>query len=827
MKYRMIAMLSLLTVAMFATTAFAQPGPSDDPPEQSDNRPGQTDNRSDSVGRISLIHGDVSTQRGDSGDWAAATLNQPVVSGDKVSTGNDSRAEVQLDFANILRLGDQSQATIAGLTRNQIQVQLGNGLAYYSVFKNAEAQPEIDTPNVAIHPENREGVYRIEVRDGQTFVVVRKGALDISTPQGSTHVDKGQSVTIRGTGDQTEYRVADAPSKDNWDSWNNDRNNLIQRADAWGRTNRYYVGSEDLDAYGRWVNVPDYGPVWTPAVAPGWAPYRAGRWVWEPYYGWTWVSYEPWGWAPYHYGRWFVYNSAWVWWPGPVYATPYYRPVWAPAYVSFFGFGGGVGVSVGFGFGSVGWLPIGPADPYYPWYGRYRNQFNTVNVTNITNVTNVYNNNHFPPVRPLGRGYSNLNMVANNERIRDGVSMVPSNRFGTGTARPIAVSAETFRDGRVMTGNLPIVPSRETLSASDRPAAASTMRGGEPQKFYGRTPTAQTGSFDRQASQLQQDIARSGHVTPVIAGNGNSNIQVAKTNVPFHGGETGTLQTPARDPIATTNRTVQGPANNPQNMRTPSPDRNTNDGFSRLGGGMAQNSNQNNQSSNKPSPSTPARQSAPEQTSRPTQSAPEQGGWTRFGQRGPSSTGNTPSNPGSNRTMQPTSPTRESMPSTRESTPSSRPSMPATRESTPSNGGWQRFPSNNGPSSSRSESYPSSNSRGESYPGSTSRGESYPSPSNGGWNRTPSRDSGPSTYSRPSSGPSYSGESRSSRPPLDLRQPIVTPRSGYESSGRYEGPSRSESRPSAPSRGSEPSRPSGGSSHSSSGGQHSSSSNHR
>src|SRR5580704_4140296 len=35
------------------------------------------------VARISMIHGDVSTQRGDSGDWSAATLNQPVMGGDK------------------------------------------------------------------------------------------------------------------------------------------------------------------------------------------------------------------------------------------------------------------------------------------------------------------------------------------------------------------------------------------------------------------------------------------------------------------------------------------------------------------------------------------------------------------------------------------------------------------------------------------------------------------------------------------------------------------------------------------------------------------------
>jgi len=37
---------------------------------------------SSGVARISLIQGDVSTQRGDTGDWAAAALNQPLVGGD-------------------------------------------------------------------------------------------------------------------------------------------------------------------------------------------------------------------------------------------------------------------------------------------------------------------------------------------------------------------------------------------------------------------------------------------------------------------------------------------------------------------------------------------------------------------------------------------------------------------------------------------------------------------------------------------------------------------------------------------------------------------------
>ena len=332
---------------------------------------------SSSVARISLMHGDVSTQRGDSGDWATAAVNQPMVSSDKISTGANSRAEVQLDSANILRLGDSTLASIAGLTRNQIQVQLERGLIDYSVFKGAEGEVEIDTANAAIRPAQNDGIYRIQINaEGETLVIVRKGSAEIATPQGSTQVEKGQMAIVRGTGDNTQYKLAEAPSNDSWDSWNNERNRLIYDAQSWGKTNRYYTGSEDLDTYGRWVTVPDYGPVWTPAVGPGWAPYRSGRWVWEPGWGWTWVSYEPWGWAPYHYGRWFVYNSSWVWWPGPAYGYPRYRPVWAPAYVSFFGFGGGVGVSVGFGFGSVGWLPIGPCDRFYPWYGRYGSRYN-------------------------------------------------------------------------------------------------------------------------------------------------------------------------------------------------------------------------------------------------------------------------------------------------------------------------------------------------------------------------------------------------------------------------------------------------------------------
>ena len=264
-----------------------------------------------SVARVSLIHGDVSTQRGDSGGWGSTSVNAPVVRGDEVATGQDARAEIQLDYANILRLAAHSQAKIADLTPKRIQVQVGQGYASYTMLKGSEADVEIDSPNVAVRPL-RAGRYRVQVNsDSETDVIVREGEAEITTPQGSTRVHAGEMITVRGVEDP-EYKVSSAPDRDDWDTWNGERDHVVSDSQSVGHTNRYYTGVNDLDSYGRWIYVPGYGNVWQPYQTVAWAPYQTGRWVWQPYYGWTWVSYEPWGWAPYHYGRWFFMVTAGV-----------------------------------------------------------------------------------------------------------------------------------------------------------------------------------------------------------------------------------------------------------------------------------------------------------------------------------------------------------------------------------------------------------------------------------------------------------------------------------------------------------------------------------
>ncbi|MGH9647401.1 MAG: DUF6600 domain-containing protein [Bryobacteraceae bacterium] len=687
---------------------------------------GNSDNSNDTsenngVGRVSLIHGDVSTQRGDSGDWSAAVLNAPLMTGDKISTADQARAEIQLDYANILRVSGNTQANIVNLTRKNIQIQLGHGMANYTVLGNSDADAEIDTPNVAIRTERRAASFRILVSaDDHTEVLVRRGEVEITTPQGGTRVGENQFITIRGTGDQTQYRIGDAPARDDWDQWNSDRDHVIQSSVSRRHTNDYYTGTQDMDGYGNWQDVPDYGQAWFPNEGSDWAPYSSGSWVYEPYWGWTWVSYEPWGWAPYHYGRWFQYNGAWGWWPGPVAAYPYYQPVWAPAYVSFFGYGGGFGFDAGWGWGSIGWFPIGPCDYFHPWWGGWGGRFGYTG-------WNGWNRGGFAPLH-RGDRFSNFRLAHNDPHFR-GATMVDANHFGGRGGTFTRANHTTLQNAHFATGNLPVTPTRNSLSASGRSAAPGSLRNtGANQHFFSPRGTAirgNTHSFAREQASISNAMRRN-RVSPVN-----------RSAVEGRGGFNGTR-----------NRGVS-----PQsNARMSQP------GFRQPGRG-------NEGVGSRPNATMGSRTA-------------EQRGNTRFGPprsgtaTGPSGRAVSRANSGGWHNFTPMAPRAPAEPAR----PSSRMGAENRGSFGPSRGysGPEGRPYAGGPPQNRGYSGPSGR-------GPENRGFGGPSgraPENRGFSgpsgRAPESRGYSGPYGRTPEGRGYGG----SRPPLNMRQPIVTPR-GY------------------------------------------------
>jgi len=447
------------------------------------------------VARISVMNGQVSVRRGDSGEWVAGILNAPLMVEDRVAAGAGSRAEVQFDSANLIRVGANAEIRLATLDYNHYNVQIAHGTVTYRALRDSHVQVELDTPTVSVRP-TQVGVYRIYVKeDGQTEITVRLGNAEIYTPRGVEQLQAGQTMLARGTPADPEFRIVPAIALDEWDRWNEQRDHELLSSQSYRNVPQDVYGTEGMDASGRWVNDPTYGSVWAPTVGPDWAPYQDGRWVWEDWYGWTWVSYEPWGWAPYHYGRWFYAASCgWCWYPG---GFGYHY--WSPALVAFFGFGGG-GVGFGFGFGNVGWVALAPFEVMHPWwgagfYGGFRGGIG-VNVTNV-NIAATYRN----------------------ARVANGAVGVSAADFSAGRFHNISrVGGEQIRSAGLVRGPLPVAPTAASLRYSNR-AVSNVPRSSENVRFFSHNQAA---PVDRVPFAQQQRAMQQASRQPGAASNANT-----------------------------------------------------------------------------------------------------------------------------------------------------------------------------------------------------------------------------------------------------------------------------------------------------------------
>ena len=357
---------------------------------------------------------------------------------------------------------------------------------------------------------------------------------------------------------------------------------------------------------------------------------------------------------------------------------------------------------------------------------------------------------------------SRISRNIHDNHIGRALSTVNAGHFGAGRVPAMAASRAQINGARMMAGNLPVVPSRASLSASGRAAAPSTMRNTGSQRFFGSTHNnvARPASFQQQTASLRQTMQQS-HVGAVPAGGRTSAGQSAG----FRGSTaSGSMQKPSAGTFQggreTGNSMNRGVGNQPSTMQ------NGNRGVSR--------------------PFSP-----PSSNTRPT--SPGTSERTNMGS----------SNPGS-RSMEP-----------------------------------QRGPTQSAPAGNRDGFRPFTPPSGNAAPRSAPSGSGVRSSSSGGgtyWNRTAPSSMQP-RGSSPSAG-SYGRGSSSSRPQLDMRQPIArgpssggysrSPYGGYHGAPSYGGsrgaPSYSGPRGapsyggshSAPSSGGHSSAPSGG--HSSGGG---------
>jgi hypothetical protein len=458
------------------------------------------------VARIAYLTGDVSMLFSGTQDWTAAPPNYPMISGDRIYTGDDARAVIQNGSTDV-RLWHDSDVTLTNLADGYEQLGLAQGAVRVRVFGIAPGGVvEVDTPNGAVVIQ-QPGDYRINAYadQGVSLVEVASGAVQITGPGVNQVVDQGQAVQLYGS-NPIELGLVEMPPFDDLDTWSIQRDRHIQNSISARYVSVEMPGYDDLDDYGTWVPASEYGPVWYPTNTPsGWAPYTFGHWAYVAPWGWTWVDDAPWGYAPFHYGRWAIVNGRWGWVPGP----PRVVPVYSPALVAFVGGGPNFSIGIGGGGGVAAWFPIGVGEPYVPWYHCSTNYVRNVNVTNVNvtvihNTTIINNYNTFITNTRTVNNVTQINTTSIQYVNRTRVVAIPSNSMASGGRVQQAQvhlnpqQQQQLARAPVSVGRPPVAaPARPMLQPKanvSRPVAAPQLL--TPRGRVAATPAANTTHFN-------------------------------------------------------------------------------------------------------------------------------------------------------------------------------------------------------------------------------------------------------------------------------------------------------------------------------------------
>src|SRR5450755_532364 len=267
-----IMLTALLLLLPFAVVAQGQNQ------DQNDN---QTQDPPSRVARLNHGEGSVSFQPGGEGDWVQAVPNRPLTTGDNLWADQDSKAELHVG-STALRIGSETSLTFLQLDNQTTQLKLSQGSLIVRVRHLDDGDDfEIDTPNLAFIVQ-RAGEYRIDVNaDGtETDTTVWHGRGEV-VGGGSSYTDvAGQYARFNGT-DELNHSIEQVPGSDDLDNWAFTRDGNEDRSESANYVSTEMTGYEDLDDYGSWHYVAEYGPVWSPrGIDNDWAPYRLGHWAW-------------------------------------------------------------------------------------------------------------------------------------------------------------------------------------------------------------------------------------------------------------------------------------------------------------------------------------------------------------------------------------------------------------------------------------------------------------------------------------------------------------------------------------------------------------------
>jgi hypothetical protein len=271
--------------------------------------------------RLSFVEGDVAYQSAGS-TWERAVVNLPIREGYSLRT-DAGYAEVEFETGLVMRLAGNTQLEFSELNLTDghrvtsLKLVQGTMIATANLQKGDQVSISAGNAEVTVPHSGR---FRIDSAQGQNWVTVFHGKVDVANGGSTTAVENGKTLHFGGAENQSS--VDRSPRTDAFDKWASDREQALDMAQSGAgdfvRQRDYMFSTADLYNYGLWSNISGYGMAWQPyGMGANWMPFSNGMWMMGGMNSdWMWASSEPWGWLPYHFGGWvYIDGEGWFWIP--------------------------------------------------------------------------------------------------------------------------------------------------------------------------------------------------------------------------------------------------------------------------------------------------------------------------------------------------------------------------------------------------------------------------------------------------------------------------------------------------------------------------------
>jgi ferric-dicitrate binding protein FerR (iron transport regulator) len=180
------------------------------------------------VAQVSYTDGEVAIQPADKTQSSGLSVDTPIRPGDRILTGDASRAAFQLPGSIIMRvdsgstIGFPSTPKCGSQTRSMPVVRLSSGSMYIRTPERNMQNPvmEVVTPSATIVLVTK-GIYRVDVgRDEAVQVSVLSGRADVEAQSRTVKVKSGRKTLINYGEVPGQVTAFDPYYRDDFATWN-------------------------------------------------------------------------------------------------------------------------------------------------------------------------------------------------------------------------------------------------------------------------------------------------------------------------------------------------------------------------------------------------------------------------------------------------------------------------------------------------------------------------------------------------------------------------------------------------------------------------------